>query len=316
MSRLAFAFGAGLLAPVNPCGFAMLPAYLGYYLGRRDQLPVRGGPLVGPVAHGLATGGAVSTGFAAVFVTAGLLVSAGMRSLMRYAPWAAVVVGAVLFGLGVTMVAGRHLGLGGLAGERLKPGRHGSLRSVVVFGAAYAVASLSCTLAILLAVVAQALATSSSVTMVLVFVAYALGAATVLTALSVSLSVTTGVVASAMRRLLPVAQRLGGALLLLSGAYLMAYWLPVLGGGRASRPVARIAEDASAVVTSWLDANRGVVVAMALVLALAGLALAVLGAGRRTTAASGERSHPSPEEGAENEQDPIGHSSDVTTTGS
>lgn len=30
---LALAFGAGMLAPVNPCGFAMLPAFLAYATG-------------------------------------------------------------------------------------------------------------------------------------------------------------------------------------------------------------------------------------------------------------------------------------------
>ena len=31
---LALAFAAGLVATVNPCGFAMLPAYLSYFMGR------------------------------------------------------------------------------------------------------------------------------------------------------------------------------------------------------------------------------------------------------------------------------------------
>ncbi len=30
---LAYAFTAGAVATVNPCGFAMLPAYLSYFLG-------------------------------------------------------------------------------------------------------------------------------------------------------------------------------------------------------------------------------------------------------------------------------------------
>ena len=33
---LALAFSSGLLAVVNPCGFAMLPAYLGYFIGADD----------------------------------------------------------------------------------------------------------------------------------------------------------------------------------------------------------------------------------------------------------------------------------------
>ena len=31
-ASLTFAFTAGLVATINPCGFAMLPAYLSYFL--------------------------------------------------------------------------------------------------------------------------------------------------------------------------------------------------------------------------------------------------------------------------------------------
>ena len=33
---LALAFSAGMVATVNPCGFAMLPAYLSYFLGLEE----------------------------------------------------------------------------------------------------------------------------------------------------------------------------------------------------------------------------------------------------------------------------------------
>ena len=32
-----YAFAAGMLATLNPCGFTLLPAYLSYYLGRADD---------------------------------------------------------------------------------------------------------------------------------------------------------------------------------------------------------------------------------------------------------------------------------------
>ncbi len=37
---LGYAFGAGMVSTVNPCGFAMLPAYLGLYLGSRNLAAV------------------------------------------------------------------------------------------------------------------------------------------------------------------------------------------------------------------------------------------------------------------------------------
>ncbi|MGH9286626.1 MAG: cytochrome c biogenesis CcdA family protein, partial [Acidimicrobiales bacterium] len=162
MTRLAFAFGAGLLATVNPCGFAMLPAFLGYYVGGEDagDHGSRDSPSVlGRLAQGFAVGAAVSAGFAGVLATAALVVSAGLRPLVGYVPWAAVVIGFALAGLGLAMIAGRHLGL--RLGERLRPGAEHSYRRMAVFGAAYALASLSCTIAVLLAVVAQALSTAS-----------------------------------------------------------------------------------------------------------------------------------------------------------
>ena len=34
---LAFPLAAGLIAAFNPCGFAMLPAYLSYFLGQEVE---------------------------------------------------------------------------------------------------------------------------------------------------------------------------------------------------------------------------------------------------------------------------------------
>src|SRR6266849_6608803 len=55
---LALAFGAGLVASVNPCGFALLPSLLSYYLGS-DTAGKRG---VLRVADGLTFGIAYAVG--------------------------------------------------------------------------------------------------------------------------------------------------------------------------------------------------------------------------------------------------------------
>ena len=34
---LAYAFGAGMVATVNPCGFLMLPSYVAFYLGGDEK---------------------------------------------------------------------------------------------------------------------------------------------------------------------------------------------------------------------------------------------------------------------------------------
>ena len=274
MTRIAFAFGAGLLATVNPCGFAMLPAFLGYYVGGTGAgEDVRSPSLLGRLSQGFGVGAAVSAGFAGAFTLAALLVLAGLRPLIRYVPWASVAIGFALVALGLALMAGRHVTFG--AGDRLRPGDRRTYRRMAVFGAAYALASLSCTLAVLLAVVAQALATASLLGVAAVLVAYAAGAATVLTALSVSAALAKGALAQRLRRVLPVVERLGGALLLASGIYLVAYRLPVLtGSGPRRQPVASITRAFSGRLTDLFDANRGFLGVLALVLLGVGVILA------------------------------------------
>jgi hypothetical protein len=88
---------------------------------------------------------------------------------------------------------------------------------VVLFGASYAVASLSCTLAVFLIVVSQAVAATNPVRMLAVFGAYAAGSATVLVALSLSAALAKAAVARNVRWLAPLVSRLAGALLAASG---------------------------------------------------------------------------------------------------
>jgi cytochrome c-type biogenesis protein len=96
VTTVVLAFTAGL-ATVNPCGFAMLPAFLSFHVGATDHAdhPDAGGRL----GHGLTVGLAVSGGFAGVFVVAALLAAAGLGVLVRLVPWAAVGIGLVLVGL-------------------------------------------------------------------------------------------------------------------------------------------------------------------------------------------------------------------------
>lgn len=270
MSRLAIAFAAGLLSPANPCGFAMLPAFVGYYLGTDAAEGER--PVWARLRHGFVVGAAVSAGFAAVFVAAGLVISAGLRSLVTYVPWAAVLIGVLLAATGVALLAGRHVGLRPL--ERLSPGQGRGLRPMLVFGAAYAAASLSCTIAVLLAVVAQALASANPVEMVAVFAAYGLGGATVLIVLSVSTALASTGLARGVRRLLPFVVRLGGLLLLASGLYLVAYWLPVLAGGLPNERLASLAMDPSNRLRTFLDRNVGAFTVLAGLFAAVGAVFA------------------------------------------
>src|SRR5439155_6294623 len=64
-----YAVGAGMAAAVNPCGFALLPAYLGLYLGTESATAPR-------LARAVAVGAAMTAGCVALFGLFGLVVAA------------------------------------------------------------------------------------------------------------------------------------------------------------------------------------------------------------------------------------------------
>jgi len=276
-----FAFGAGLVATINPCGFAMLPSFLSLYVGSTDGA---GESLLARTGQGFRVGLALTAGFVTVFVVAGLILSIGLRSFVHVVPWLAMVIAAALIVLGVAMVLGARIGL--TAASRVAIDERGAegYGRVLLFGATYALASLSCTLAVFLVVVSQAVAAANPVTVLAVFASYAAGAATVLVALSLSAALAKAALARAVRRLAPAVNRIAGALLAASGVYLVLYWLPALKSGPSSTPsVVRFTESLSSTLQAFFSAHTALFVVALAALTAAGALLLPATSGRGWT---------------------------------
>ncbi len=252
---LILAFGAGMLAPVNPCGFAVLPAVLAYGTGNATTAP-RG--VWARLGGGLRSGLALTLGFTGTFTIVGLLVAAGMRPLIGAIPWLAAVLGALFLLLGLAMLIGLRIPLGltrlSSVGQDRKPG------GMIAFGVGYALASASCSLALLLAVVTQALAGTGWSTVLLVFAAYAVGSSVLLLTLSVVTAFAGTVISRYLRRLMPHMNRITGVVLALSGGYLLVYWLPQLFGGTAGTTAL---SGIAGPLSGWISSNQLMVVATA-----------------------------------------------------
>ena len=216
--NLAFAFTAGIVATINPCGFAMLPAYLSYFLGIEANSATSTGT---SVARALSTGSAVSGGFLIVFGAAGLLVSAGLSAIREVIPWIAICIGIVLIVLGCVVTAGRRLDFAFPKFERGTGGK--DLRSLLLFGISYAVASISCALPTFIVVVSTSVAGFTSG--VIAFVCYACGMTITLLALTVSLALARSSFLEKLRSMVRFVDRGSGLLMVLAGIYLVVYWL-------------------------------------------------------------------------------------------
>ena len=88
---IGLAFAAGLVAALNPCGFAMLPAYLALVV-RGEGNGERSDALTA-LSRAVAATAAMALGFIAVFGTFGLLTVAAASTVQRYLPYVTVAIG-------------------------------------------------------------------------------------------------------------------------------------------------------------------------------------------------------------------------------
>jgi cytochrome c biogenesis protein CcdA len=136
---LGYAFGAGMVAAVNPCGFALLPAHLALYLGGREADRTRSSGLV-LLARAARVGVTMSAGFTVLFAVAGLLLGVAATALVRLFPWVGLVVGVSLVALGARLAGGPMVYTS--VGERIADRLGGRARrrgagSYFVYGLAY-----------------------------------------------------------------------------------------------------------------------------------------------------------------------------------
>ncbi|HVX30378.1 MAG TPA: cytochrome c biogenesis protein CcdA, partial [Nitrolancea sp.] len=182
---LGYAFGAGMVAAVNPCGFALLPAYLMLYLGDAGESKRRA--TSARLGRAVAISASVTLGFVLLFGVTGLLLSSVTSSLTRVFPWLGLIVGVALVVLAGRLVLGGTMYSG--LGERLAArvtgmSRNRGVTGYFVYGVGYGLASLSCTLPIFLALAGGSLTAEQFVSSLSEYILYALGMGAVITALT------------------------------------------------------------------------------------------------------------------------------------
>ena len=224
-----FAFAAGLASAVNPCGFVMLPAYLGLYLGAGA-----GGEqtrLWRQLLQAFLVGGAVTGGFIVLFGVAGTAIGLGASFVVQLIPWLGLLIGLLLTLAGAWLISGGKLytAFAAQAAARIgEPGQVG-VRGYFLFGVSYGVASLGCTLPIFLAVLGLSAADAGFFRILLNFCLFALGMGLVVMALTLSMAFFRGAMVAGLRKALPYIQPIGATLMVIAGTYIIFYWLTIGG---------------------------------------------------------------------------------------
>ena len=248
---LGYAFAAGMVATLNPCGFALLPAYLSYYLGQTDGDGRAGTPRA--LLRAVGVGASLTAGFLLVFGIMGVAWSAVSSTIGSRLPWVTAVLGVGVVVLGIAMLRG-YEPVARI--PKLSVGKGGQEAwSTFLFGISYAVASLSCTVPIFSGLLSTTFSESFTAG-IRTFVVFGLGMGALVTVLTIAVALAREGLVRTMRTLMPHFGRISGALLVVTGAVVAYYgWAEIqqLDGRTSGTGFAAWLQDAQSSLSDWID---------------------------------------------------------------
>lgn len=250
--RLWLSFGSGLLAAVNPCGFVLLPTYLTYYLGINGRSAEQRD---GAVGRALVVSLSLSAGFMSVFLVVGSISRLFTDWINQNAKYVSLVIGLAMVGLGVAMLFGYRLPIttpkldvGGRTKDR-------TVFSMFLFGIAYAVASIGCTIGPFSATVLGTIDTEGFATGLVAIALYGSAMSLLVTALTVSLAVAQGGLLRFLRTGMKYVELASAVVMIVSGLYLAWYWYNDIRERYDDQLTGNVL-DWQERIQQWIDDNR------------------------------------------------------------
>lgn len=278
-ATLSLAIIAGVLATFNPCGFALLPAYMGM-IAAANEGRSKAQALVG----GLRFASGMTVGFILLFGTFGLVFAPFASAISRYLPIVTIIVGILIVALGFWLLLGRKVGNGAGLIKGWSPGE--SWFSQVGYGLTFAIVSLSCTLGPFLAVTGASIRSSDFFAIVFTFVAFALGMGAAVSVIAVATALTGSQVSVWMRSKSEVISRVTGSLVILAGIYVAWFgWFEwrVNSGQQVGDPIIGAVTNAQSWVVNTLSSYSGLVIAFVFLIAIIGIAALVFSKNKKST---------------------------------
>ena len=277
----SLALSAGFISAFNPCGFAMMPAYLSYFLG------IEGDKRLNPaqsILRGLGVGLTLCAGFMTVFAAIGALASTVLSrsAIESRVAWVTFVLGILMGVLGMAMLLGFEPKF--RLPRMQRGGNSRRLSSIFLFGVSYAIVSLGCTMPVFFGTVVSAFSSRDLLDGLLVFLAYGGGLCAVIMVLTLAMAVARTEVLAGMRRILPHVNRISGAFLMVVGAFLALYghWeVQVLRGNLDGNVLVDLSLDAQGSLSSWASGAGPSRLAVAAGYIVAGVVLMALRASMR-----------------------------------
>lgn len=232
--NFAYSFVLGVLAAVNPCGFVLLPTYLLFFLGTTEEsdlsTPER-------LRRAFVVSAGISIGFLGIFLVIGVISRLFTQWIELNAKYASLAIGVVLVLSGARMLTGwtPKFATPQLSGAQTK-----TFRATILYGVAYAVASIGCTIGFLTTAVFGSIALNGFVSGVLSILLYGAGMAMLVMTLTVSLAFAKTGLVTVIKSRLNIVQRLGSVLVTMTGVYLVFYWYAAISQTKTAGFISRI----------------------------------------------------------------------------
>ncbi len=230
-TSIGFAFTAGVIAFFSPCAFPMLPGYISYYLGfleSKDVEDTKKNTISQVLKDGVIGGVSCALGGVTVLVAIGVgisLLGSVVRNLIKEnVSLMELIVGIILIIMGIVMLLGIDLKLP----FKIKKSAKGKgYKSLFIYGALYALAAAGCTAPIFISVMIRAFVSSTFVNGLLVFLSYAFGLGILLIIVTILIASAKEVMITKMKKIMPYVQKIGAAVLIIVGIWLIYYYLTI-----------------------------------------------------------------------------------------
>jgi len=267
--NFAYSFILGVMAAVNPCGFVLLPTYLVYYLGtelnREDENKTT------TLRRGLSVGIAVSSGFIGLFLVVGIISRAFTTVISENAKYAALVIGIGLVAMGIAMLFGWKLPI---VQPDVSLQRKRTPWNMFLFGIVYAIASIGCTIGLLISVILGSINRHGFVSGVISIVLYGLGMGLLVTSLTVALAFARVGLVSNIKKSFKWFDKVSAVFVVLTGLYLSWYWLGAITDRGTDGVTSRVERWQTNVVQFLQDAGvYPLLIVFCVVIATAGLVI-------------------------------------------
>lgn len=230
---ILFSFSLGIITFFSPCAFPMLPGYISYYLGLKNNNTIlktsKKNRIFNIIKDGVIGGIFCALGVILILIIIGISISFfGIfirniikENLIQFN----LFVGIVLIFMGLIMLTNYNLKLP----FKIKnaPKMKGYV-GLFFYGILYSLVSISCVIPLFIGLMIRAINSSSILEGILVFLSYSIGLSILLIMITILVSGAKITIVKKINTMLPKIQKIGSIILIFVGIWILYYYYMVV----------------------------------------------------------------------------------------